>query len=112
MTHLQLIDAMLERTEPLKFQENRWGERHVEAFRAARRFELPIVRLITAAAQYADAHFLAYESRIGQDGVLGDAWLQIIKSIRELLNGEIGRLDGGVTDRLLCDMLELEGFET
>ena len=67
--------------------------------------------LVGASAQYADYHQRRYESRIGDDGVLGDPWADILKSARVLLNGECGRLDCGTVDGLICEMLEAEGFD-
>lgn len=76
----------------------KWGESHIGA-------------MVTAWAAYADTHFYRYESRIGDDGVLGDPWASIGKAILELLNGELGGLDGGTVDALIRDILANEGAE-
>lgn len=60
---------------------------------------------------YADAYERHFDAKIGSDGVSGDAWLDILKGIRALLNGETGRLDCGTVDGLLFDMAHYVGFE-
>lgn len=72
--------------------------------------ESSIIRLLTAWAEYADAHKERYESGIGDDGVLGPAWQAIGENIRTLLNGDCGRLDCGTLDGFLCDTLQAEGY--
>ena len=67
--------------------------------------------MIQALANYADAHQARYESPIGQDGVLGPQWEVIGTALLELLNGDLGALDGGTLDGLLRDMLHAEGFD-
>jgi len=72
--------------------------------------EKGIVNLLRGWLSYADQHKASHESSIGEDGFLGDYWASIGASIRGLLNGEIGRLDGGALDSLICNILEAEGF--
>lgn len=67
--------------------------------------------MVQGAATYADAHAKRYESKIGDDGVLGPAWCDILRGVLTLLNGEMGRLDGGTVDGLIRDMLQAEGFD-
>lgn len=70
----------------------------------------PLPMMIRGAATYADAYASRYGSPIGEDGVLGEAWLQIASGILQLLNGETGMLDAGATDGLLRDMVRAAGF--
>lgn len=93
------------------FKENGWGKRHVLAWRAPGSLEEPIVSLFEALANYADRHFVRYESPIGHDRVLGVGWLMIAKAIRIMLNGDLGRLDAGTLDALLFDLTAAAGFE-
>lgn len=104
-----------------KPEGNGWGERHASALNAvatvessspARLHEAGIVQMLKGWALYADAHYNQFESLIGHDYVLGPAWLEMGKSLRTLLNGEMGRLDGGMTDGLILDLLKHNGFET
>ena len=69
------------------------------------------MELLSGWLRYADAHRGAYESGIGADYVLGPAWAQIGAGLRALLNGELGRLDGGTLDGLLCSTLTAEEFD-
>ena len=75
-------------------------------------FESSIVGMTYALAEYADTHFRRYETKLGQDYVLGAAWEQQVKGLRQLLNGELGRLDAGSVDSILVGMLKREGFES
>jgi hypothetical protein len=70
-----------------------------------------IVRLVTALADYSDAHRERFESSMGDDGFLGPAWLDILKGTRTLLNGETGRLDCGTVDSMLVRMAQAAGYE-
>lgn len=73
--------------------------------------ERAIVELFTGRLRYADAHRRRYESGIGCDGVLGEEWAAIGKSLIGLLNGECGRLDCGTLDSLARNVLHSEGFD-
>lgn len=82
-----------------------WVERHRGAAIGPRPgFERSLVRMWKAMAEYADAHQAAYESPIGDDGVLGEAFKDIARGLRALLNGEAGRLDCGTLEGAMLDM--------
>jgi hypothetical protein len=110
MTHSERIEQSILATADKRFLENQWGARHSAAFRNPRCDEA-IVGLIRSAAAYADQHQRRFESRIGEDGCLGEYWADIVRGIRGLLNGECGRLDCGTLDCLILDMLHAEGIE-
>ncbi|CAK9251234.1 unnamed protein product [Sphagnum jensenii] len=74
------------------------------------KMEQAIVMMIRGCANYADAHFSLYEQPLGECAILGDYWLDMMKSIRRMLNGEIGRLYAGAVDTLLCDLAVNVGF--
>jgi hypothetical protein len=70
------------------------------------------VRLLTEGLlAYVDAHEYEYEIPVARDYVLGPHVLDIVRSLRGLLNGEIGPLDAGSMDRCLCDIGRAAGFE-
>lgn len=91
--------------------DNGWATRHISAINAPRGAEVGIVSLLRGWMQYADTHSQRYESGIGEDGVLGDEWVKIGDALLGLLNGELGRLDGGSLDGLIRDTLRAEGFD-
>jgi hypothetical protein len=62
--------------------------------------------------EYAQAHERRYESLIGDDGFLGPAWEEIGDSLRTLLNGELGRLDGGICDGFILNTMRDNGVDT
>lgn len=88
-----------------------WQDRHMTGLQIPVGAERPIRDLLVAWAAYADAHKASYESGIGADSVLGPAWAAIGASIRQLLNGDTGRLDCGTLDGFICTTLEAEGFD-
>lgn len=88
-----------------------WQTRHREAILAPRDFERSIVTMLRSWIEYAERHEAQYESTIGEDGVLGPAWAQIGDGIRQLLNGECGRLDCGTVDSIIHDNLKEMGFD-
>jgi hypothetical protein len=110
MSHIDRLAASL--NEVVGKGENKWGVRHCDALTRPRAgFELGIVKMLEGAIEYADHHRERYEARIGDDGVIGDAWERIVRGIRDLRDGELGRIDGGALDGLLVGMLDAEGFD-
>lgn len=109
-THAERIQYSLSRAAHKITGGNHWGARHCGAWANPKPQELPIVRMIEAAAVYADNHKARFESPLGEDSFLGPEWGKIVKAIRALLNGECGRLDCGTVDSLLLDMLNAEGM--
>ncbi len=77
---------------------------------AQRRHEVAIAAMVKGLAEYAYAYNAAYGSNLASDHVLGEYWETIAHALRGLLNGEIGRLDGGLTDKAICEALESAGF--
>lgn len=111
MTHADLIKASINKAAVSSFKDNHWGQRHVAAWTEPQPAEEAIVMLIRGAAVYADNHHKRFESKLGDDGVLGDPWAEILRSVLTLLNGDLGRLDGGTVDGLVRSMLSAEGFD-
>jgi hypothetical protein len=92
-----------------------WKQRHNEAIEQSSRtthvpFESPMVRMMTAWQVYALNHESRYESKIGDDSVLGKEWLEIGEAMLGLLNGELGYLDGGTCDAFIRDTICENGF--
>jgi len=67
--------------------------------------------MIKGLAAYADAYAQEDWGTLAEDHVIGDAWLDMLKGCRALLNGDRERFDGGVLDHMLLGMLEVAGFE-
>lgn len=88
-----------------------WQTRHMQALRAPRGFENAIVHMISAWARYADEHRFAYETPIGNDAVIGEAWHDMARAILALLNGATGRLDCGTLDGFIRDTMASEGVD-
>ena len=100
----------LEALPPRAGDTTGWRERHNEAVARPTGVERPIVALINTWIDYAQAHEKAYESSIGEDGVLGPQWAKIGAALRMLLNGDLRRLDGGTLDKCIGDALHDAGF--
>lgn len=73
--------------------------------------ERAMVLMLRGWIEYAEAHRSAFGSDIGADYVLGDEWFKIGESLRGLLNGDLGRLDGGTLDSIIADNLDQQGFD-
>lgn len=98
--------AVVPLANPRLPNDSGWQTRHNNAVTAPRQgFEAGIVAMLRGWATYAAAHQQAYESRIGDDGVLGPEWQAIGEALLGLLNGDLGRLDGGTLDGFIRDTL-------
>jgi len=101
----------------MKFDENKspnmgeWRNRHKAALTLARGSERGVLSLFKGWLLYADQHKQRFESKVGDDYVLGPQWVKIGLALRELLNGELGRLDSGTLDAGILDTLSAEGFD-
>jgi len=73
--------------------------------------ERGLVLMLRGWLEYAEAHRYTYESQIGDDRVLGDEWMAIGQAMLGLLNGDLGRLDGGTLDAIIRDNLNEQGFD-
>lgn len=72
--------------------------------------ERGMVSMLRGWQAYADGHRAQHGSMIGNDHFLGPLWLEMGKSLRGMLNGEIGRMDGGTVDAFILDTLTANGF--
>lgn len=89
-----------------------WQGRHNNAVTAPRAgFEASLVAMLRGWATYAAAHEQAYESRVGDDGVLGPEWAAVGNAMLGLLNGDLSRLDAGTLDGFIRDTLAANGVE-
>jgi hypothetical protein len=86
-----------------------WQNRHQSAVLNPTGFERPMVHLLTGWSEYAETHRARYESVIGDDGVLGPAWEEIGDALRTMLNGDLGRLDGGTLDSFILNTMRDNG---
>jgi hypothetical protein len=73
--------------------------------------ERAMVLMLRGWLEYAEAQKSAFDSNIGDDYVLGDEWFKIGEALRGLLNGDLGRLDGGTLDTIIADNLNEQGFD-
>ena len=95
------------------FDSRQYLVRHYEAIQHPRGFERAIVSLRSALLEYGLEYETRFDdgSKLGQDGILGDEWLQIARGYLGLLNGEAGRLDCGTLDGEVRRWAERFGFE-
>jgi hypothetical protein len=83
---------------------------HAEALRSPKPgFETAILSLYRGIAEYAEAHSKEYGSIIAQDYVIGEAREQLGQGFIGLLNGELGRFDGGTFDGQIRLLIEQGG---
>jgi hypothetical protein len=101
--------ALANRTMP---NTTGWQDRHDNAMAFPRPgFEAAIVGMLKGWHNYAVSAKLAHGSPIGDDGVLGPEWQAIGQALLGLLNGDIGRLDGGTLDGFIRNTLRDNGAE-
>jgi len=87
-----------------------WQQRHIAATLNPQGFERGIVPAIEAWIDYACVHQARYDSKIGDDGILGAAWFKWGEALRTLLNGDCGRLDCGTLDSIIYGNLVEQGW--
>jgi hypothetical protein len=97
---------------------NDWCRRHAMAWELSgthhqttnsQRLEAALRDTIIGWAKMAEEHRISYGSFIGEDGVLGRAWKGIGISLLIMLNGDLGRFDGGTLDKLIREIAEASG---
>ncbi len=69
-----------------------------------------ILTILAGLTQYCTAYKAAFEFEVGSDFVLGPAVLDIVKGMRELLNGPTGSADCGKIDAMIVSLLRSVGF--
>jgi hypothetical protein len=90
-----------------------WKERHLNAVRHPFvEKELPFLQMLQGWLDYAKSHEARFDSKIGDDYVLGDAWCAIGVALNDLLNGDLGtRLDCGTLNTIINDNLTEQGWD-
>jgi len=88
-----------------------WAERHLAAWRNPEGFEVALKNLILGLNQYGRSMRVEFATLAREDNFLGPAFLEIARSILVLLNGELGRFDGGSLDALVRAIAAENGFE-
>lgn len=96
---------------------NGWEERHNQVvvhlngpYPLTNSLDTVVAMMLETWKLYAEFYQSRFESKIGDDGVLGECWKDIGLGIRGLLNGELGRLDAGTLDAFILDTLREHGI--
>lgn len=105
MNNLLLINKKLDEQAKRNNAINSYASRHVYAWSQS-----PIARMLDALALYADDYQKRYDTPLVEDYVLGQYWIESLKGVRGLLNGEIGQLDGAFTDEIIVKLSLNNGF--
>lgn len=87
-----------------------WRERHASAIATPRYPEAAVIHLFSALDEYACAHNRRWDSLIGQDFVLGPVWETMVTNLKELLNGETGRLNCGTVESAIRQLMLDHGY--
>lgn len=93
-----------------KAQQRYWVE-HLKGATKPEKFEVSVLAMIRGLADYADAHETRYGDSISNDYYIGGEWRDMMKGWLALLNGEHGRLDGGVLDNAARELAVAAGFD-
>lgn len=80
----------------------------------------PLIVAMDAMIKYAEAYRIRYESSLSEDSALGDPWLESVKGIRALLNGDgamalkqgvtTDSKDNGAVEGMFWDALRIAGY--
>lgn len=70
----------------------------------------PVAVMLQAWAMYADNYRVQFNVGILEDGVLGVAWENVGRDLRELLNGPL-LIDAGTADSIIVAVFKNEGLE-
>ena len=89
-----------------------WKGRHLQAIRhPLAEKEQPFLQMLQGWLDYAASHQARFNSPIGDDYVLSDAWFHIGVRLNELLNGDVGtRLDCSTLNTIIRDNLTEQGW--
>jgi len=88
-----------------------WAERHLAGWRSPVGFEVALKYMVLALDQYGSEMRRQFGREVGNDGVLGPAYRDIVEAVLTLLNGDLGRLDGGTLDKLVRAIAHENGIE-
>ena len=95
----------LRRADSISKTTNCWKTNHILAWCFPTYIENPIVSAIRAWQDMLDSHGLDYINR--------DGWAAMGETLRTYLNYDWGtRLDMGTLDKIICDELTKEGYDT
>lgn len=123
-THLDyriVLNNAMEAVAP-GMRQTRWGDgsvndwwiRHRDTFEelgmTPGKKEHPVASLIRALGLYETRHFEDHGRLIAHDGYLGPVWLSMYAGVRDLLNGELGAMDGGLLSSMLTKLARNAGF--
>jgi hypothetical protein len=82
---------------------HQWMYQHADAMSSPNDVELPIVSMMGTLARLAGAY--------GQDGFLRRSVGEMLSSALDLLNADLGRLDGGALDTHIRQIAESIGYD-
>lgn len=106
MNNLLSIEKTINKQAKAYYGSNPYGHRHATAWQSS-----PVALIIKGLAKYADDYAQDNpDCVLAHDYVLGDAWIEALKAVRVMLNGELKGLDGGFTDSIIIKLAEANGF--
>jgi hypothetical protein len=96
-----------------------WMRRHMMAWELSdagestgkMKLEATVRDLVIAWARHGEAHRIVHGTNIGEDQYLGFAWKAQAQALLMMLNGELGRLDGGTLDKIIRAVAETCGVD-
>lgn len=106
-----VYSALCDACEESASKGRRLSAETVLGYSAPGGFDSCIGQMLKALAVYADTHLAAYEAPIADDYIIGVSWRKALSAVRELLNGETGRLDCGDVDHAILTMFKAAGFK-
>ena len=74
--------------------------------------EISLVHCVNFVRSYVNEYILRYgpDQKLSDDYVLGPVYLSMVQNALRLLDGELGRLDGGILDMTIRRFAKIAGF--
>lgn len=93
--------------------ESEWQRRHLNAIRSPfPEKERPFLQMLQGWLDYAKSHEARFDSPIGEDHILGNAWIRLGLALNDVLDGDLGpRLDCGTLSTIIVDNLAEQGWD-
>ena len=90
-----------------------WKGRHLKAVRHPfADKEMPFLKMLQGWLDYANSHEARFGSPVGEDHILGNAWIRLGLALSDMLEGDLGpRLDCGTLSTIIVDNLAEQGWD-
>jgi hypothetical protein len=96
--------------EVAKVQKQCPGTQAAAALQHAVTYQQPLLTAMDALLRAAKDYSERFDSKLADDYVLGPPWLDAIKGVRRLLDGDFGPIDNGTVEAIFWRALAIAGY--